>query len=142
MTLSCIMKNATGHLKGQTFHNFNDPIYGTGALSPQSCSNGYVKAALTSCSRATEYKRYPKMSQQRITQRSGYRGAWDLSWVHTRPTLRHIRGNTEHLKKIKMFMITGETQEVLFYQDLSKDDDIPKDMQNDFLHQMYKNLER
>lgn len=25
-----------------------------------------------------------------------------------------------------------------FYQDLSKDDDIPKNMQNDFLHQMYK----
>ncbi len=29
-------------------------------------------------------------------------------------------------------------QKFYFYQDLSKDDDIPKNMQNDFLHQMYK----
>ena len=37
-------------------------------------------------------------------------------------------------------MITGRnsSRSFYFYQDLSKDDDIPKNMQNDFLHQMYK----
>lgn len=36
-------------------------------------------------------------------------------------------------------MITGRNSSRSFIlSDLSKDDDIPKNMQNDFLHQMYK----
>ena len=31
-------------------------------------------------------------------------------------------------------------QKFYFYQDMSKDDDVPKKLQNDFLHQMYEDF--
>ena len=54
-----------------------------------------------------------------------------------RPTLRHIKENTEKIKDVYDYRAKLK-QKFYFYQDLSKDDDIPKNMQNDFLHQMYK----
>lgn len=90
--------------RGQTFHNFNDHDYMVlEALSPRNLVVMDMKSgSLTIALGATEYKRYPKDEEPtRITQRLGYRGStgFILGPHFRRPTLRHIKENTEHLKR-------------------------------------------
>lgn len=87
--------------RGQTFHNFNDHDYMVlEALSPR---NLVVMAALSRL--LLEQQSISDIrktrSQLRITQRSGYRGSTGFILVphFRRPTLRHIKENTGHLKR-------------------------------------------
>ena len=68
-------------------------------------------------------------------------GARDLSWATLSQTnfkaYKREYGTPEKIKDVYDYRAKLK-QKFYFYQDLSKDDDIPKNMQNDFLHQMYK----
>lgn len=57
--------------------------------------------------------------------------------IHMHEPKKREYGTPEKIKDVYDYRAKLK-QKFYFYQDLSKDDDIPKNMQNDFLHQMYK----
>ena len=133
--------------RGQTFHNFNDHDYMVlEALSPRNLVVMDMKSgSLTIALGATEYKRYPK--DEKPTKDNTTIG---VSWEHgiyLGSTL-----STTNFKAYKREYGTPEKIEDIydyraklkhkfyFYQDMSKDDDVPKKLQNDFLHQMYEDF--
>lgn len=113
--------------RGQTFHNFNDHDYMVlEALSPRNLVVMDMKSgSLTIALGATEYKRYPK--DEKPTKDNTTIG---VSWEHGTP--EKIEDIYDYRAKLK--------QKFYFYQDMSKDDDVPKKLQNDFLHQMYEDF--
>lgn len=71
----------------------------------------------------------------------GIVGAWHLSWFHTLnhefQGIQEEYGTPEKIEDIYDYRAKLK-QKFYFYQDMSKDDDVPKKLQNDFLHQMYE----
>ena len=133
--------------RGQTFHNFNDHDYMVlEALSPKNLVvMDMASGTLTIALGATEYKRYPKDEQP--TKDNTTVG---VSWEHG--IYLGSKLSTTNFKAYKKEYGTPEKvediydyraklkQKFYFYQDMSKDDDVPKKMQNDFLHQMYEDF--
>ena len=130
--------------RGQTFHNFNDHDYMVlEALSPRNLVVMDMKSgSLTIALGATEYKRYPK--DEKPTKDNTTIG---VSWEHgiylgsTLSTTnfkayKREYGTPEKIEDIYDYQAKLK-QKFYFYQDMSKDDDVPKKLQNDFLHQMY-----
>ena len=138
-------KNDRTFERGQTFHNFNDHDYMVlEALSPRNLvvmdmKNGSLTIALG----ATEYKRYPK--DEKPTNDNTTIG---VSWEHG-----IYLGSTLSTTNFRMYKKEYGTPEKVediydyraklkrkfyFLEDLSKDDDIPKKIQNDILHEMYE----
>ena len=133
--------------RGQTFHNFNDHYYMVlEALSPRNLVVMDMKSgSLTIALGATEYKRYPK--DEKPTKDNTTIG---VSWEHgiylgsTLSTTnfkayKREYGTPEKIEDIYDYRAKLK-QKFYFYQDMSKDDDVPKKLQNDFLHQMYEDF--
>ena len=133
--------------RGQTFHNFNDHDYMVlEALSPRNLVVMDMKSgSLTIALGATEYKRYPK--DEKPTKDNTTIG---VSWEHgiylgsTLSTTnfkayKREYGTPEKIEDIYDYRAKLK-QKFYFYQDMSKDDDVPKKLQNDFLHQMYEDF--
>lgn len=99
--------------------------------------------SLTIALGATEYKRYPK-DEEPTKDNTTIGVSWEhgiylgstLSQTNFKAYKREY-GTPEKIKDVYDYRAKLK-QKFYFYQDLSKDDDIPKNMQNDFLHQMYK----
>ena len=131
--------------RGQTFHNFNDHDYMVlEALSPRNLVVMDMKSgSLTIALGATEYKRYTK-DEEPTKDNTTIGVSWEhgiylgstLSQTNFKAYKREY-GTPEKIKDVYDYRAKLK-QKFYFYQDLSKDDDIPKNMQNDFLHQMYK----
>ena len=133
--------------RGQTFHNFNDHDYMVlEALSPRNLVVMDMKSgSFTIALGATEYKRYPK--DEKPTKDNTTIG---VSWEHgiylgsTLSTTnfkayKREYGTPEKIEDIYDYRAKLK-QKFYFYQDMSKDDDVPKKLQNDFLHQMYEDF--
>ena len=133
--------------RGQTFHNFNDHDYMVlEALSPRNLVVMDMKSgSLTIALGATEYKRYPK--DEKPTKDNTTIG---VSWEHgiylgsTLSTTnfkayKREYGTPEKIEDIYDYRAKLK-QKFYFYQDMSKDDDVPKKLQNDFFHQMYEDF--
>ena len=140
-------KNDRTFERGQTFHNFNDHDYMVlEALSPRNLVVMDMKSgSLTIALGATEYKRYPK--EEKPTKDNTTIG---VSWEHgiylgsTLSTTnfkayKREYGTPEKIEDIYDYRAKLK-QKFYFYQDMSKDDDVPKKLQNDFLHQMYEDF--
>lgn len=140
-------KNDRTFERGQTFHNFNDHDYMVlEALSPRNLVVMDMKSgSLTIALGATEYKRYPK--DKKPTKDNTTIG---VSWEHgiylgsTLSTTnfkayKREYGTPEKIEDIYDYRAKLK-QKFYFYQDMSKDDDVPKKLQNDFLHQMYEDF--
>ena len=99
--------------RGQTFHNFNDHDYMVlEALSPRNLVVMDMKSgSLTIATLST-------------TNFKAYKREYG--------TPEKIEDIYDYRAKLK--------QKFYFYQDMSKDDDVPKKLQNDFLHQMYEDF--
>ena len=133
--------------RGQTFHNFNDHDYMVlEALSPRNLVvMDMASGSLTIALGATEYKRYPK--EGKPTRDNTTIG---VSWEHgiylgstlSATNFRRYKKEYGTPEKIEdIYDYRGKLkQKFYFYQDMSKDDDVPKKMQNDFLHQMYEDF--
>lgn len=138
-------KNDRTFERGQTFHNFNDHDYMVlEALSPRNLVVMDMKSgSLTIALGATEYKRYPK--DEKPTNDNTTIG---VSWEHG-----IYLGSTLSATNFRMYKKEYGTPEKVediydyraklkrkfyFLEDLSKDDDIPKKIQNDILHEMYE----
>ena len=81
-------------------------------------------------------------SLQRTIPQSGYRGSMGFILVpHSQPRIAYKReyGTPEKIEDIYDYRAKLK-QKFYFYQDMSKDDDVPKKLQNDFLHQMYEDF--
>ena len=128
-------------------HNFNDHDYMVlEALSPRNLVVMDMKSgSLTIALGATEYKRYPK--DEKPTKDNTTIG---VSWEHgiylgsTLSTTnfkayKREYGTPEKIEDIYDYRAKLK-QKFYFYQDMSKDDDVPKKLQNDFLHQMYEDF--
>ena len=133
--------------RGQTFHNFNDHDYMVlEALSPRNLVVMDMKSgSLTIALGATEYKRYPK--DEKPTKDNTTIGvSWEhgiylgstLSTTNFKAYQREY-GTPEKIEDIYDYRAKLK-QKFYFYQDMSKDDDVPKKLQNDFLHQMYEDF--
>lgn len=137
-------KNDRTFERGQTFHNFNDHDYMVlEALSPRNLVVMDMKSgSLTIALGATEYKRYPK--DEKSTNDNTTIG---VSWEHG-----IYLGSTLSTTNFRMYKKKYGTPEKVediydyraklkrkfyFLEDLSKDDDIPKKIQNDILHEIY-----
>ena len=140
-------KNDRTFERGQTFHNFNDHDYMVlEALSPRNLVVMDMKSgSLTIALGATEYKRYPK--EEKPTKDNTAIG---VSWEHgiylgstlsstNFKAYKREYGTPEKIEDIYDYRAKLK-QKFYFYQDMSKDDDVPKKMQNDFLHQMYEDF--
>ena len=140
-------KNDRTFERGQTFHNFNDHDYMVlEALSPRNLVVMDMKSgSLTIALGATEYKRYPK--EEKPTKDNTTIG---VSWEHgiylgstlsstNFKAYKREYGTPEKIEDIYDYRAKLK-QKFYFYQDMSKDDDVPKKMQNDFLHQMYEDF--
>ena len=140
-------KNDRTFERGQTFHNFNDHDYMVlEALSPRNLVVMDMKSgSLTIALGATEYKRYPK--EEKPTKDNTTIG---VSWEHgiylgstlsstNCKAYKREYGTPEKIEDIYDYRAKLK-QKFYFYQDMSKDDDVPKTMQNDFLHQMYEDF--
>lgn len=140
-------KNDRSFERGQTFHNFNDHDYMVlEALSPRNLVVMDMKSgSLTIALGATEYKRYPK--EEKPTKDNTTIG---VSWEHgiylgstlsstNFKAYKREYGTPEKIEDIYDYRAKLK-QKFYFYQDMSKDDDVPKKMQNDFLHQMYEDF--
>ena len=140
-------KNDRTFERGQTFHNFNDHDYMVlEALSPRNLVVMDMKSgSLTIALGATEYKRYPK--EEKPTKDNTTIG---VSWEHgiylgstlsstNFKAYKREYGTPEKIEDIYDYR-AKLNQKFYFYQDMSKDDDVPKKMQNDFLHQMYEDF--
>lgn len=138
-------KNDRTFERGQTFHNFNDHDYMVlEALSPRNLVVMDMKSgSLTIALGATEYKRYPK--DEKPTNDNTTIG---VSWEHG-----IYLGSTLSTTNFRMYKKEYGTPEKVediydyraklkrkfyFLEDLSKDHDIPKKIQNDILHEMYE----
>ena len=123
--------------RGQTFHNFNDHDYMVlEALSPRNLVVMDMKSgSLTIALGATEYKRYPK--DEKPTKDNTTIG---VSWEHgiylgsTLSTTnfkayKREYGTPEKIEDIYDYRAKLK-QKFYFYQDMSKDDDVPKKLQN------------
>lgn len=138
-------KNDRTFERGQTFHNFNDHDYMVlEALSPRNLVVMDMKSgSLTIALGATEYKRYPK--DENPTNDNTTIG---VSWEHG-----IYLGSTLSTTNFRMYKKEYGTPEKVediydyraklkrkfyFLKDLSKDDDIPKKIQNDILHEIYE----
>ena len=141
------MKWRTAHFeRGQTFHNFNDHDYMVlEALSPRNLvvmdmKSGSLTIALVRQSISVIRR---MRSLQRTIPQSEYRGSMAFILVpHSQPRIsRHTRGvwHTGKIEDIYDYRAKLK-QKFYFYQDMSKDDDVPKKLQNDFLHQMYEDF--
>ena len=140
-------KNDRSFERGQTFHNFNDHDYMVlEALSPRNLVvMDMLSGTLTIAIGATEYKRYPK--DEKPTRDNTTIG---VSWEHgiyldstlSATNFRRYKKEYGTPEKIEdIYDYRGKLkQKFYFYQDMSKDDDVPKKMQNDFLHQMYEDF--
>lgn len=116
------------------------------ALSPRNLVVMDMKSgSLTIALGATEYKRYPK--DEKPTKDNTTIG---VSWEHgiylgsTLSTTnfkayKREYGTPEKIEDIYDYRAKLK-QKFYFYQDMSKDDDVPKKLQNDFLHQMYEDF--
>jgi len=140
-------KNDRTFERGQTFHNFNDHDYMVlEALSPRNLVVMDMKSgSLTIALGATEYKRYLK--EEKPTKDNTTIG---VSWEHgiylgstlsstNFKAYKREYGTPEKIEDIYDYRAKLK-QKFYFYQDMSKDDDVPKKMQNDFLHQMYEDF--
>ncbi len=140
-------KNDRTFERGQTFHNFNDHDYMVlEALSPRNLVVMDMKSgSLTIALGATEYKRYPK--EEKPTKDNTTIG---VSWEHgiylgstlsstNFKAYKREYGTPEKIEDIYDYRAKLK-QKFYFYQDMSKDDDVPKKMQNDILHQMYEDF--
>ena len=114
------------------------------ALSPRNLVVMDMKSgSLTIALGATEYKRYPK-DEEPTKDNTTIGVSWEhgiylgstLSQTNFKAYKREY-GTPEKIKDVYDYRAKLK-RKFYFYQDLSKDDDIPKNMQNDFLHQMYK----
>lgn len=138
-------KNDRTFERGQTFHNFNDHDYMVlEALSPKNLVVMDMKSgSLTIALGVTEYKRYPK--DEKPTNDNTTIG---VSWEHG-----IYLGSTLSTTNFRMYKKEYGTPEKVediydyraklkrkfyFLEDLSKDHDIPKKIQNDILHEMYE----
>lgn len=138
-------KNDRTFERGQTFHNFNDHDYMVlEALSPRNLVVMDMKSgSLTIALGATEYKRYPK--DEKPTNDNTTIG---VSWEHG-----IYLGSTLSTTNFRMYKKEYGTPEKVediydyraklkrkfyFLEDLSKDHDISKKIQNDILHEMYE----
>lgn len=138
-------KNDRTFERGQTFHNFNDHDYMVlEALSPRNLVVMDMKSgSLTIALGATEYKRYPK--DEKPTNDNTTIG---VSWEHG-----IYLGSTLSTTNFRMYKKEYGTPEKVediydyraklkrkfyFLEDLSKDDDIPKNIQKDILHEIYE----
>ena len=123
--------------RGQTFHNFNDHDYMVlEALSRRNLVVMDMKSgSLTIALGATEYKRYPK--DEKPTKDNTTIG---VSWEHgiylgsTLSTTnfkayKREYGTPEKIEDIYDYRAKLK-QKFYFYQDMSKDDDVPKKLQN------------
>lgn len=131
--------------RGQVFHNFNDHDYMVlEALSPKNLVVMDMKSgSLTVALGANEYKRYPK--DENPTEDNTTIG---VSWEHG--IYLGSKLSTTNFKAYKKEYGTPDLIEDVydyraslkrkfyFLEDLSKDDDIPKKIQNDILHEMYE----
>lgn len=131
--------------RGQTFHNFNDHDYMVlEALSPRNLVVMDMKSgSLTIALGATEYKRYPK--DKKPTKDNTTIGvSWDHG-IYLGSTLSSTNfkaykkeyGTPERIEDIYDYRAKLK-QKFHFYQDMSKDDDVPVKLQNGFQHQMYE----
>ena len=62
-----------------------------------------------------------------------------VSYTHLDVYKRQEYGTPEKIEDIYDYRAKLK-QKFYFYQDMSKDDDVPKKLQNDFLHQMYEDF--
>ena len=133
--------------RGQTFHNFNDHDYMVlEALSPRNLVVMDMKSgSLTIALGATEYKRYPKDGKPTkdnttigVSWEHGIYLGSTLSTTNFKAYKREY-GTPEKIEDIYDYRAKLK-QKFYFYQDMSKDDDVPKKLQNDFLHQMYEDF--
>ena len=133
--------------RGQTFHNFNDHDYMVlEALSPRNLVVMDMKSgSLTIALGATEYKRYPKDEKPTkdnttigVSWEHGIYLGFTLSTTNFKAYKREY-GTPEKIEDIYDYRAKLK-QKFYFYQDMSKDDDVPKKLQNDFLHQMYEDF--
>ena len=133
--------------RGQTFHNFNDHDYMVlEALSPKNLVVMDMKSGtLTIALGASEYKRYPK-NEQPTKDNTTIGVSWEhgiylgskLSTTNFKAYKKEY-GTPEKIEDIYDYRAKLK-QKFYFFQDMSKDDDVPKKMQNDFLHQMYEDF--
>lgn len=137
-------KNDRTFERGQTFHNFNDHDYMVlEALSPRNLVVMDMKSgSLTIALGATEYKRYPK-DEKSTNDNTTIGVSWEYG-IYLGSTL-----STTNFRMYKKEYGTPEKVEDIydyraklkrkfyFLEDLSKDDDIPKKIQNDILHEIY-----
>ena len=141
-------KNDRTFERGQTFHNFNDHDYMVlEALSPRNLVvMDMASGTLTIAIGATEYKRYPK--DENPTRDNTTIG---VSWEHgiylgstlSATNFRRYKKEYGTPEKIEdIYDYRGKLkQKFYFLEDLSKDDDIPKKIQNDILHEMYEQFQ-
>ncbi|MEE1306316.1 MAG: hypothetical protein U0K68_14400 [Agathobacter sp.] len=138
-------KNDRTFERGQTFHNFNDHDYMVlEALSPKNLVVMDMKSgSLTIALGVTEYKRYPK-DEKPTNDNTTIGVSWEhgiylgstLSTTNFRMYKKEY-GTPEKVEDIYDYRAKLK-QKFHFYQDMSKDEDVPKKLQNDFLHQMYE----
>ena len=144
--IMCIYKSNEEKVE---FHK--DNYYGDLLLWDIFCKLGVILLGNNKCSSltialgATEYKRYPK--DEKPTKDNTTIG---VSWEHgiylgsTLSTTnfkayKREYGTPEKIEDIYDYRAKLK-QKFYFYQDMSKDDDVPKKLQNDFLHQMYEDF--
>lgn len=138
-------KNDRTFERGQTFHNFNDHDYMVlEALSPRNLVVMDMKSgSLTIALGATEYKRYPK-DEKPTNDNTTIGVSWEhgiylgstLSTTNFRIYKKEY-GTPEKVEDIYDYRAKLK-RKFYFLEDLSKDDDIPKKIQNDILHEMYE----
>ena len=123
--------------RGQTFHNFNDHDYMVlEALSPRNLVVMDMKSgSLTIALGATEYKRYPKDGKPTkdnttigVSWEHGIYLGSTLSTTNFKAYKREY-GTPEKIEDIYDYRAKLK-QKFYFYQDMSKDDDVPKKLQN------------
>lgn len=138
-------KNDRSFERGQTFHNFNDHDYMVlEALSPRNLVVMDMKSgSLTIALGATEYKRYPK-DEKPTNDNTTIGVSWEhgiylgsmLSTTNFRMYKKEY-GTPEKVEDIYDYRAKLK-RKFYFLEDLSKDDDIPKKIQNDILHEIYE----
>ena len=131
--------------RGQTFHNFNGHDYMVlESLSQNNLIVADLKdASITVALGVEEYKRFPKDAEPdrdnttvAVSWENGIYLGRKLSETNFKAYKKKY-GTPEKTENIMDYRAKLK-QKFNFYDDMSKDDDVPVKIQSDFMHQMYE----
>ena len=131
--------------RGQTFHNFNGHDYMVlEALAPNNLIVADLKdASITVALGVEEYKRFPKdvePDRDNTTVAVSWENGIYLGRKLSETNFKAYKKKYGTLDKIEDIMDYRAKlkQKFNFYDDMSKDDDVPIKIRSEFMHQMYE----